>query len=29
MKSGCGYKGYIIEVRLSELKDGGVFRRGA
>jgi hypothetical protein len=23
MKSRCGYKGYVIEVRLSELKDGG------
>jgi hypothetical protein len=23
MKNRCGYKGYIIEVRLSELKDGG------
>jgi len=23
MKSRCGYKGYIIEARLSELKDGG------
>ena len=23
MKSRCGYKGYVIEIRLSELKDGG------
>jgi hypothetical protein len=23
MKSRCGYKGYVIEVRLPELKDGG------
>ena len=23
MKSRCGYKGYVIEARLSELKDGG------
>ena len=23
MRSRCGYKGYVIEVRLSELKDGG------
>jgi hypothetical protein len=23
MKSRCAYKGYVIEVRLSELKDGG------
>jgi hypothetical protein len=23
MKSRCGYKGYVIEVRLYEVKDGG------
>jgi hypothetical protein len=23
MKNRCGYKGYVIEVRLSEVKDGG------